>query len=138
MDFLNGLTERLHGPMNFRFLLQPLMASFFAFRDGRKDAKAGKPPYFWALFKHTDQRRELIRDGWKSIGKVFIVAVVLDVVFQLVVFREVRLRGGALWAGVILALLPYLFLRGPINRLVRGKGSGPNDMSETQVKSSAA
>jgi len=137
MDFLNGLTERLHGPMNLRFLLQPLMASFFAFRDGRKDARAGKPPYFWALFKHREQRHELIRDGWKSIGKVFIVAVVLDLVFQLVAFHEFRLRGGALWVGVILALLPYILLRGPVNRLSSSE-RGAKDTSGTHVKSSAA
>src|SRR5689334_63299 len=116
MDVLNGLTERLHGPMNFRFLLQPLMASYLAFRDGRKDAREGKPPFLWSLFKHAEHRPEMLRSAWKSIGKVFIVAVVLDIVFQLVVFRGFQWRGGALWAGVILALLPNLFLRGPINR----------------------
>lgn len=115
-DLLSGLTERLHGPMNLRFIMQPLMACFFAFRDGKKDAIEGKAPYFWGLFTEPEHRRERLQSGWKSIGKVFIVAVILDLVFQIVAFRELRFQGSALLAGIILALLPYTLLRGPINR----------------------
>ena len=55
-DFLSGLTERLRGPMHLRFLMQPLMACFLAFRDGKKDAIEGKSPYFWGLFMEPLQR----------------------------------------------------------------------------------
>jgi hypothetical protein len=41
--FVENIVGRVHGPMKFRFLLQPLMAVLFAFRDGRKGARAGKP-----------------------------------------------------------------------------------------------
>jgi hypothetical protein len=41
------LVARVSGPMKFRLVLQPLMASFLAIRSGLADAKAGKPPWFW-------------------------------------------------------------------------------------------
>jgi len=97
------------------------MAFYLAFRDGKKDATEGKSPYFWSLFHDREHRRERLLHGWRSIGKVFIAAFVLDVVFQFVVFHGIRLRGGAITAGIILALLPYILLRGPVNRLFRRK-----------------
>ncbi len=111
--------------MSVRFLLQPLMALFFAIRDGRRDAQEGRSPYFWVLFTEPGHRREMIESGWKSIGKVFIIAIVLDLVFQYFVFHDFRPLG-ALVAGTILALVPYLLLRGPINRLMRHARAGQN------------
>jgi hypothetical protein len=121
--FIEGLLVRLEGPMSFRFLVQPLMALFFAFRDGRKDAREGRAPYFWSLFTDPEKRGDMLLSGWKSIGKVFIIAIILDNVFQYIVFRNFR-PGGGLIVGVILALVPYLLLRGPVNRLMRGHTKG--------------
>ena len=121
-DF-NGLMARVHGPMHLRFILQPLMASFLAFRDGKKDAREGKSPYFWGLFHDPAHRRERLLSGWRSIGKVFVAALVLDIVFQFIFFHGPRFRGGAIWAGIILALLPYILLRGPANRMFSRKRS---------------
>jgi hypothetical protein len=53
------LIARVTGPMKFRLVLQPAMATFFAIRDGLKDAREGNPAYFWALF--TDKGEE---SGW--------------------------------------------------------------------------
>jgi hypothetical protein len=123
LSFMDGLMARLSGPMSFRFLLQPLMAFFFAYRDGKRDAKEGRPPYFWALFSQPERRQEMLRSGWKGVGKVFVIAIILDMVFQYVALQRV-LFGGALVAGVILAILPYLLIRGPLNRLVRRTHAG--------------
>jgi len=114
--FIDGLLARIEGPLSFRMVLQPLVAVFFGIRDGVRDAQEGKAPYFWALFTEPEHRRDMLGHGWKSIGKVFIIAIVLDFVFQYIVFRDFR-PIGALLAGVILAVIPYLLLRGPINRL---------------------
>ena len=70
---------RLDGPLHFRILLQPTMAIIFAIRDGLKDARQGRPAYFWSLFTEPMLRRELLRGGWRSISRIFILAVVLDV-----------------------------------------------------------
>lgn len=118
LGFFDGLLARLHGPMSFRFLLQPAVAVFFAIRDGRRDAREGRPPYFWGLFADKADRRDMLQSGWKSVSKVFIIAIVLDLVFQVIALHAFH-PVGALIAGVILAIIPYLLLRGPVNRLSR-------------------
>ena len=114
------LIARVSGPMKFRLVLQPCMAAFFAIRAGLADAKAGKPPYFWTLVTDPSQRESLIRDGWKSVGKVFILAVVLDVIYQIIELRFVYV-GEALIVAFILAFVPYLVLRGIVTRIARDK-----------------
>jgi len=122
--FIEGLSARLQGPVNLRLLLQPAMALFFAIRDGRRDAREGKPPFFWGLLTHPGQRRQMLLSGWKSVGKVFLMAVTIDFVFQYLTFDTIR-AGGALAAGITLALVPYVVFRGPANRLTRrGTRSG--------------
>ena len=114
----DNMADRVTGPMRFRLILQPLMAVIFAVRSGLKDASEGKPAYFWGLFTEPDKRREMLRDGWKSVGRVFILAVILDTVFQLVVFRWVY-PGEALIVAIVLAIVPYILIRGPVNRIAR-------------------
>ncbi len=116
MRFLDNLAGRVSGPMHFRIFLQPLMAIFFAIKDGRNDAREGRAAYFWAIFTDPEHRRDLLRSGWKSVGKVFIIALILDAIYQ---FIELRMfyPGEALYVGFILAIVPYVLLRGPVNRL---------------------
>jgi hypothetical protein len=120
MRIMENLSDRVSGPMKFRLLLQPIMASIFAIISGLKDAKAGKPPYFWALFTNPGERSDMIKDGWKSVGKVFILAMVLDVAYQLYVLHFVY-PGEVLIVAFVLAIVPYLILRGLVNRIARKK-----------------
>jgi len=115
---LENLSDRVSGPMKFRILLQPMMAIFFAMRSGLQDAKQNRPPYFWAIFTDSDNRREMLRDGLKEISKVFVFAIVLDAVYQVIVLRWVY-PGEALLVAVVLAIVPYLVIRGPMNRIAR-------------------
>jgi hypothetical protein len=112
-----NLVARVTGPMKFRLLLQPAMATFFAIRDGLRDARECRPPYFWGLFTHKGERESMLKNGWKSVGKVFILAVVLDVVYQLIEHRWTVYPGEAILVAIILALVPYLLIRGPVNRI---------------------
>jgi hypothetical protein len=114
-----NLVARVTGPMKFRLLLQPSMAIFFAIREGLKDARDGKPPYFWGCLTDRGDRKAMLKDGWKSIGKVFVLAVVLDIVYQLIEHRWSVYPGEAILVAIILAIVPYLLVRGPINRIVR-------------------
>ncbi len=114
--FLDDMAGRITGPMKFRLLLQPVMASIFAVIAGLKDARTGKPPYFWALLSDPGHRRDMLRDGWKSVGKVFVFALVLDVVYQLVVLRFVY-PGEAILVALLLAIVPYLIVRGLVTRI---------------------
>lgn len=118
MRFVENLVDRVSGPMKFRLLLQPLMAVIFAVISGLKDAKAGKSAYFWALLTDPSHRRDMIRDGWKSVGKVFVLALILDVVYQVIVLRFVY-PGEAIVVAIVLAIVPYLIVRGLVTRLSR-------------------
>jgi uncharacterized membrane protein YidH (DUF202 family) len=118
--FATNMVGRVTGPMKFRLVLQPAMAVFFAIRYGLVDAKAGRPPYFWALLSGSAPRAAMIKDGWKHVGRVFVLAVVLDVVYQLYVLHFVYV-GEAITVAIILAIVPYLIVRGLVTRLARAK-----------------
>jgi hypothetical protein len=115
--FFGDLVGRIDGPMSFRLLLQPVMAIVFAMRDGRRDAREGRAPYFWALFTEPSHRRELLRDGWHGVYRVFALALVLDLIYQYVVFRHF-FPLQTLVVAFVLALVPYVLLRGPTNRFL--------------------
>jgi hypothetical protein len=120
--FIENLFARLDGPLHFRFFMQPIMAMIFAVIDGVKDAKLGRPAYFWAVVSNREQRRELVKLGWKRIGKVFVLAIILDIIYQIKVHHWIY-PGETLLVAILLAILPYLLLRGPINRFVRWRKS---------------
>lgn len=116
--FVTDLFGRVHGPLTFRLILQPAMAILFAVRDGVRSAREGRPPYLWSLFTvPKDERWRLLQEGWKAVMKVFLLAVVLDIVYQVIVFRWVY-PFESLTVAVILAFLPYLLLRGVVDRIV--------------------
>lgn len=112
------LLGRVEGPLHFRLLLQPVMAIIFAFRDGIKDAKEGRTPYFWSLFTEPGKREQKIREGWKSVSKVFMLAFILDLIYQYIELpRLYPLQ--ALIVAITLAIVPYLLLRGFVTRILR-------------------
>jgi hypothetical protein len=114
----HDFVARVTGPMHFRLVLQPAMATFFAIRDGLRDARECKPPYFWGLFTDKGEREAMVKEGWKSVGKVFILAIVLDVIYQLIEHRWTVYPGEAVVVALVLAIVPYLIIRGPVNRIV--------------------
>ena len=118
--FAGDMMGRVSGPMKFRLLLQPTMAAIFAIRAGLADARTGKPPYFWSLASDPAHRAEMLENGWKSVGKVFVLAMVLDVVYQVIVARFVYL-GEVIVVGLLLAIVPYLLLRGLVTRIAQPK-----------------
>ena len=118
LRMLMNVSDRVGGPMTFRIILQPLMASLLAIRAGIKDAQTGRPPYFWTILTDPGQRGELVREGWKSVARVFVLAIVMDVIYQVIVLKWVY-PFELLLIAILLAVVPYLLIRGPVNRLVR-------------------
>ena len=114
----NDFEARVTGPLSFRFLMQPAMAIFFAIRDGMNDAKAGRPPYFYTLFTDPEHRVSRLKQGLRAVVKILTLAIILDVVFQLFVFKWFYPVEAVLTA-ILLAFLPYLLARGPVNRIAR-------------------
>jgi hypothetical protein len=94
------------------------MASIFAFRDGIRDAQNDKPPYLLTMFRDRSQRRDLMREAWKSVGRIVLLALLMDFIYQIIALHWIYL-GEALATAVILAIVPYVLLRGPVNRIAR-------------------
>lgn len=117
-QFWNEIVSRPEGPMAFRFYIQPLVAIGLAVRDGIRDAHEGRPAYFWALFTDRAGRRERMRQGWRAIWKVFVIALLLDTIYQLIVLKALTPIEGLVIA-VMLAIVPYVLMRGPVNRIAR-------------------
>ena len=117
-DVGKQLLGRVEGPFTFRLILQPIVAAALAIRSGIKDARVGRPPHLWAIKNQPQRRLELLRETWRDVRKVFIFAVLIDVVYEVVVFHTVYPLQPFIVAAV-LAVIPYLALRGVVNRLVR-------------------
>jgi hypothetical protein len=116
--FFFDLVGRITGPFSFRLLLQPAMASLFAIRDGLRDARNGRPAYFWTMLHGPDEARRLIVEGWHAVIRIILLGVVMEIAYQVMVFH--RIYPVELIVVVwLLAILPYVLLRGPINRIAR-------------------
>jgi hypothetical protein len=119
-DVGKQLLGRFEGPFTFRLILQPIVAAALAIRSGIKDARLGRPPHLWAIKNQPQRRAELLRETWRDVRKVFIFAVLIDVVYEIVVFHAVYPLQPLIVAAV-LAVIPYLALRGVVNRIVSGR-----------------
>jgi hypothetical protein len=112
----DDLIARDDGPLQFRLILQPTVAVLLAIRAGWRDAREGRPLYFWTVVGNATQRRLLLRQGWRDVGKLFLVAIVLDVIYQILVMHWLY-PGEALIVAMVLAIIPYLVVRGLANRI---------------------
>ena len=116
--FFGDLIGRATGPMTFRLILQPLMAIFYAYRDGVQDARTGRPPYLYTIITEPGERKELLREGFRAVARVIVLGVVMDAVYQFVVFKRIYPLE-LIVIVLLLAFVPYLLFRGPFNRLAR-------------------
>jgi hypothetical protein len=112
------LVGRVTGPMKFRLVLQPVMAAILAIHAGLRDAREGRPPYFWAIITEPALRGNLIKEGWRAVSRVFIFAVIIDAIYQYIEYRWFY-PFEAIIVAVILALVPYVLIRGPVSRIAR-------------------
>lgn len=112
--FWSDMVARTTGPMWFRLVLQPLVAMFFGVRAGLRDASivangAERPGYRGVMF----------RQAWADLGKVALVAIVLDVIVQLLVLGTVY-PGETLFVVFAIVVVPYQIIRSFVARLFRG------------------
>jgi hypothetical protein len=116
--FLENLIGRTGGPFSFRFLFQPLMAIVYATRDGLRDARTSRPPYLRTLITCPDERRALLLEGCTAVGRVIVLGIIMDFLYQVIVFRWIY-PGEMVVVVLFLTFVPYLLLRGPVNRIAR-------------------
>ena len=123
-QFLEELPRRFTGPGRLRFILQPTVAILLGVRGGLADARAGNPPYLFGLLFAGGRRRELLRSGAAAIRNLLAAGIILDLAFQLVLYRSVH-PGAALLVGPILICAPYALSRALTTRVATwalGKG----------------
>jgi hypothetical protein len=123
--FLEDLVGRFTGPMRFRLILQPGVVIVLAIRAGLEDFRENRPPYLWSMLRNKEQRRDLLRRGWRDVRTVFRVCLVMDVIYQLIV-RHWVYPLELLLTGVFLAFIPYVLVRGPIARIIRAIKGTPS------------
>jgi hypothetical protein len=59
-----------------------------------------------------------LREGFKAVSRVFVFAIIMDLIYQVAVLRWFYPLQ-ALIVAFVLAFLPYILLRGPVNRIAR-------------------
>jgi hypothetical protein len=124
---VDQLFERASGPLNFRLVVMPTVVTLLALRAHFRDVREGRPTILGAFVMDRAKRRRLFRSALKDVGRVFVVAVVLDLAYQWWVFRWIY-PGQALIVAATCAVLPYVLVRGPVTRLARmlyRKWAGP-------------
>jgi hypothetical protein len=117
-QFLEELPQRFTGPGRFRFILQPTIAIFLGIRGGLADAKTKNPPRLISLLFHAGRRRELLRSSVAAISTLLAMGIIMDVVFQLVLYRAVH-PGAALLVGPLFICFPYALSRALTTRLAQ-------------------
>jgi len=113
-----NLLDRPGGPMTFRFILQPIMATIAALYDGIKDARTGRSPYLWTILTNPEKRGGRLQEGLVSTARVILLGLCMDVIYQFIEFDTFH-PAEAVIIALLLAFVPYLLLRGPCERIVR-------------------
>jgi hypothetical protein len=120
----HNLIARPGGPMKFRFVLQPSMATIAAIHDGLRDARTGRAPYFWTILHNPQARAGRLREGLNATAKIILLGLVMDAIYQYLVLGTFH-PNEALIVVVLLAFIPYVILRGLVLRVWRMHASAP-------------
>ncbi len=115
---VDQLLGRASGPLQFRLVVMPTVVTLLAIRAGLRDARAGEPAFLWGIISDPRRRRQRMLAAWRDVTRIFIVAIVLDTVYQVMVLRAFYVVQ-ALIVAVTCAIVPYVLFRGPTARLAR-------------------
>jgi hypothetical protein len=113
---MNQLLGRASGPLHFRLFVMPIVVSVLALRAHLRDVREGRSTPLWAFIKDPIERPRLFRSGLKDFGRVFVIACVLDTIYQVMVFRAFH-PVQMLIVAMACAVVPYFLIRGPVTRL---------------------
>jgi hypothetical protein len=119
--FFEDMLARLSGPGRLRFIVQPAIAIFLGIRDGARDARGGSPPFLAALFSQGTHKPTLLLSALTSIRDLVAMAILVDIILQFLIFRNIH-PAAALLLGPVLIAMPYATSRSLANRFAR-KGS---------------
>lgn len=119
------LLQRPGEPMTFRFVLQPTMAAIAAIRDGGRDARMGRSPYFQSMLREPGQRIGRLNEGLNATARIILLGLVMDAVYQVYVLNRFYPVEAVIIA-LVLAFVPYLILRGIVHRIARRMHRDPS------------
>lgn len=108
--FWSDIHDRIHGPMTFRFYLQPAMALIAAIPDGMHDARNDRTP-----------PRDRLRHGLLATARIILLGLSMDVIYQYKVLDQFY-PAEAVMMAILLAVLPYFLFRWVIGRIARKLG----------------
>ena|SRR5690348_3831790 len=112
--FFEDLWSRLSGPGRLRFILQPTAAILLGMRDGKRDARLRSPLFLSGLVFQGIHQRNLWRSAMSSVRDLVAIAIILDLISQILIFREIH-PGAALLLGPVLIATPYSISRSLTN-----------------------
>jgi hypothetical protein len=112
------ILARPEGPLSFRFFVQPAMAAILAIRDGIKDARTGRSPYFWTVLHDKQKRNARLEEGLAATARILLLGLAMDAIYQVLALGKFYPTEAAVVA-IGLAFVPYLLIRGPAERLAR-------------------
>ncbi len=115
---LRQLAERPGGPMSFRFILQPTMAAIAAIHDARIDARLGRAPFVWTMLHNPRERIGRLREAANATARIVLLGLVMDAIYQIIVLQRFYPVEAVIIA-LLLALVPYVMLRGVALRIAR-------------------
>jgi len=113
-----NMVDRPGGPFVFRFVLQPVMATIAALRDGVNDARTGRAPFLWTVFTDPAKRRGRLDEALIATSRIILLGLAIDTVYQVVEFKTFH-PAEAVIIAFLLAFVPYLLLRGLVARVAR-------------------
>ena len=116
------LLQRTDAPMRFRFILQPLMAAIVAIREGLKDARTGRSPYFWTMVGDPSRRIRRLEEGLNSTARIILLGITMDVIYQAIILKRFY-PAEAVIVALLFAFVPYVIMRGPATRIARRWGA---------------
>lgn len=125
-----NLIGRWDGPMSFRCLIQPAVAIVIAIHAGLSDARQDEPQFLWAVLSNSDRRQERLRQVWKDVGTVFVIALILDSIYQVVVHGGIYTLE-LLITATVLAFVPYVISRPLVAWIARLAGVGKQSVDST-------
>jgi hypothetical protein len=114
----HNLLDRPAGSFAFRFILQPIMATVAALRDGIRDARSGRAPFLRTVLTDPAQRRDGLDEALIATSRIVLLGLAMDTAYQLIEFKTFH-PVEALIIALLLGVLPYLVLRGLVTRIAR-------------------
>jgi hypothetical protein len=77
-----------------------------------------RQPFLWSLLFRSGRRPDLLRSAFVSVRDLVAIAILLDIISQFLIFREIH-PGAALLLGPVLIGTPYAVARALTNRFTR-------------------